>query len=340
MVAKKSVKKINLALQGGGAHGAFTWGVLDRILEDEHIDIEAISGTSAGAINGACVAYGTAVGGKAGGRKVLDEFWKRVSDISKFSPVQPTLYDKLYGHNMDYSPSFVAADYISRILSPYQTNLFDINPMRDILISLIDFNRISANNPIKLYVNATNVLRGKIRIFEPEEITIDSVMASACLPNIYKTVEIDGEHYWDGGYSGNPALFPLFYNCACQDILIVQINPIRIEEVPITANEILDRINEISFNSSLMDEMRAISFVNKLLSKGKIRHDEYKHVKIHMIDAGPITNGLGSSSKLNLDWDFISHLKESGRRYADDWLKINFDDIGKKSTIDITEKFL
>jgi len=219
-------KQVNLALQGGGSHGAFTWGVLDRLLEDERIDIEAISGTSAGAMNASVLAYGLLKGGRSQARAMLGEFWQRVSQAAAMSMLQPTFYDRMTGtHNMGYSPGFYAMDWFTRTLSPYQYNPFDLNPLRDILDDMVDFEAIRKNKEIKLFINATNVLTGKIKVFKTAELTRDMVMASACLPHMFQTVIVDEQPYWDGGYSGNPAIFPLFYHCASNDIIIVQIKP-------------------------------------------------------------------------------------------------------------------
>ncbi len=339
--ARKEGKPLNLALQGGGAHGAFTWGVLDRLLEDERIYIEAVTGTSAGAVNAALLAYGLAVGGPQKTRAILTEFWRKVSVSAALSPLQPTIVDKMLGTvRMDFSPSFVALDFITRMFSPYQFNLFDLNPLRGILSDTIDFEAIRNNKDIKIFVNATHVKSGKVRVFHTEEMSLDAVMASACLPFIFKTVEVDGEPYWDGGYTGNPSLFPLFYHCVSEDIVIVQINPLHVEEVPIKASDILDRVNEISFNAGLMGEMRAINFVKKLLAENKVPDEQYKDVRIHMIEAQELMSSLGASSKLNADWDFLQYLRDVGRQAAEDWLVAHYDDLGVRTSLDIQSIFL
>lgn len=338
---KREKKSINLALQGGGAHGAFTWGVLDRLLEEESLEIEAMTGTSAGAMNGVLVAYGTAMGGPYKAKKLLESFWRKISSAAIFSPIQPTLMDKFFGNNdMAFSPAVYALDFMTKMFSPYQFNLFNVNPLRDVLSELVDFRELRQRAGMKLFVNATNVRTGKIKIFSHKELTVDMLLASACLPFLYKAVEIDGESYWDGGYSGNPALYPLFYECSTKDIMLVQINPINIDEVPTRPEEIMDRVNEISFNATLMREMRAISFVTKLIKGGNISEKEYKDIHIHIIEAEEVMDGLGRNSKLNADWDFLNHLKETGRQAAEDWLNANYNKIGKESTIDIRKYFL
>lgn len=338
---RADARRINLALQGGGAHGAFTWGVLDRLLEVDGLFIEGISSTSAGAVNGAMMTYGLITGGREEARRLLNDLWHRISLAAFMLPLKPTFVDRMMGMmNLDYSPGFMTMDYLTRLFSPYQLNILDINPLRSILEEMIDFEVIRTNNRIKLFVNATNVRTGKIKVFDTPAITLDSVMASACLPFVFKTVEIDGEAYWDGGYSGNPAIFPLIYNTSTEDVVIVQINPLSVEEVPTRAASIIDRINEISFNATLMREMRAIAFVSKLLGAGRLSDETHKNMRIHMIEAQDIMTGLGQASKLNADWGFLTHLRDVGRQAADEWLGRNFEKIGKESSIDIEEVFL
>jgi NTE family protein len=334
-------KSLNLALQGGGAHGAFTWGVLDRLLEDERISIDGISGTSAGGMNAALLCYGMAKGGRTEARAMLEKFWKRVSQAAAMTPLQPSIFDKMIGsHDFAMTPSFMAMEFMTRVFSPSQLNIFDINPFRDILEDLVDFDVLRKFKDIKLFINATNVRTGKIKVFDSNKLTIEMLLASSCLPFLFKTVEVDGEPYWDGGYSGNPALFPLIYECLCKDIMVVQVNPIHIQQVPTSAHDILDRVNEISFNTTLMREVRAIAFVSKLIDNGKVKSDEYKSMKIHVIEAEEIMAGLGHASKFNADWEFLRHLKDVGRQSADEWIQKNYDKIGVESSIDVKEYFL
>ncbi len=341
MAKSGAVKKVNLALQGGGAHGAFTWGVLERLLAEEHLDVEAITATSAGAVNAVIVAQGMLEGGPDRAREMLSAFWRSVSTAASMSPLQPSIVDKLLGNvKLEFSPSFMALDFLSRIFSPYQFNLLDLNPLRSILEEVVDFDRIRKNKEIKLFVNATHVRSGRVRVFKTHEVTLDVVMASTCLPFLFKTVEVDGEPYWDGGYSGNPSLFPLFYHCNSDDVILVQINPLFVEEVPTTASDILDRVNEISFNGILIDEMRAIHFVHKLLREHNISEEKYKYVNVHMIEANDLMAPLGRASKLNADWDFLRHLRDIGIQTAGDWLEAHFDDIGVRPTVDIEKTFL
>ncbi len=334
-------KKINLALQGGGAHGAFTWGVLDSLLNDERIEIEGIVGTSAGAVNAAILAYGLEAGGRKKAQELLDRFWKFNSQCGKCSPFQPTACDKILGGkgSMEFSPYWQMFDVLSRMFSPYQWNPNHNNVFKDILEELIDFSLLQKSRNIKLFICATNVLTGRLKVFENCEITPEMILASACLPFLYQAPEINGEYYWDGGYMGNPPIFPVIYNTDCQDVLIVQINPINIPEVPKTATAIIDRINTLSFNSSLMREMRAIHFVTSLIEKGELDAAKYKHTYIHTIDAEEEMSKLTASSKMNLDMEFLKYLFDIGKEKAEEFLKDNYDAIGKKSSTDIATKF-
>jgi NTE family protein len=333
---------VNLALQGGGAHGAFTWGVLDRLLEDERLSFEGISATSAGAMNATVLAYGLAEGGREGARKALAAFWRRVSHAASFTPFQPTPLDRLAGNrNLEWSPAFLALDLMSRLLSPYQFNPFNINPLREALVQSVDFDVLrEARCKVRLFLTATNVETGKIKVFENADIGPDAVLASGCLPFLFQAVEIDGQHYWDGGYMGNPAIYPLIYNCGSRDVVIVHVNPMNRPHVPHTAMEILNRINEISFNSSLMREMRAISFVTRLIEDGELDGARMKQMLIHEISAEDVMADLSVSSKLNADWEFLTELRDVGRTRAEAWLEAHFGDLGRASTIDIRAKYL
>jgi len=333
-------KPICIGLQGGGAHGAFSWGVLDRLLEDGRLEIAGISGTSAGAMNAAVLADGLLTDGAVGGRRSLADFWRRVSDAGRHGPLQQTPLDRALGKgDLDHSPAWLFYDLLSRVVSPYQTNPLNINPLRDIVANLVDFDRISGDDAIKLFLCATNVKSGRIKVFCGEELSLDTVMASACLPHLFKAVEIDGEFYWDGGYMGNPPIYPLIYHTDCADVLLIQINPINIEHVPMNAREIYDRVNTLSFNSSLMREMRAIQFVTDLIDQDRLDPAKYKRMNIHIVDAEDELRELGVSSKINADWKFIDRLFELGRSRADIWLDRHFDQIGVESSIDIRSTF-
>ena len=339
-----ATKTINLALQGGGAHGAFTWGVLDRLLEDERLNFEGISGTSAGAINGAILMQGWVDNGRAGARQALDAFWRHMAQYSIWSPVQRSLADRLDGNwNLDQSPAALSADFLARLTSPYQTNPLGLNPLRHVLLETIKIDKLHACTDLKLFVTATSVRSGKARVFEREEISVDALLASACLPNAFQAVEIDGQPYWDGGYMGNPSIWPLIYNCDCPDVAIVQINPLTIEGTPRSAAEITNRLNEITFNASLMREMRAIAFVQKLLSDSTLAPTEaarLKRMNIHMIGDETTMRSLGVASKFNIEGEFLELLRSLGRTCAEQWLTENFAAIGNHSSIDIREKFL
>ena len=340
-----TTKKINIALQGGGAHGAFAWGVLDKILEDGRLEIDGVSGTSAGSMNAGVLAYGYEKDGRDGARKALESFWKRISDAGKkFSVTEATPLDYLFTKmGMINTPSFSAFESLSGMLSPYQFNPSNFNPLKDVLEQSIDFDVLRKHNKIKVRLCATNVNTGKARIFKNEELCIEAFLASGCLPFLFQTVSVGDENLWDGGYIGNPALFPLIYDTDTSDILIVHINPIHRHDIPKTAGAIRDRVNEISFNSSLMREMRMIAFVTQLIDDGWIKDefkDKMRRMYIHSVRADDVMRGLGIASKLNSDWDFLLHLKELGREKASQWLKENFDKVGRETSIDLKADYL
>ncbi len=334
-------KKVNLALQGGGAHGAFAWGVLDRLLEDGRVSFDAVSATSAGAMNATVLGYGLTIGGADGAREQLEKFWKKISDEGAKGPLQPSPIDKMLGnHSLDYSPAFMFMDILSRIMSPYELNPLNLNPLRTVLESCVDFNVLREGCPIKLFLSATNVRTGKVRMFENHEIGPDQVLASGCLPFMFQTVMIDGEGYWDGGYMGNPAIFPLIYGSQTNDVVIIHINPLVRNEIPKTAKDILNRLNEISFNSSLMREMRAISFVSHLIEDGQLDDDKHRRMLIHSIQDDKFMTSLGVTSKLNPDWKFLKELRDVGRACAGKWLEDHLDDVGVRTTTDIKSSFM
>ncbi len=333
-------KPIALALQGGGAHGAFTWGVLDRLLEDGRLSVKAITGTSAGAMNAAVLAQGFTQNGADGAREALDAFWHSLSVMGQASPIKRSFADMLTGNwSLDASPAYNMLDIMSRIVSPYDTNPFDINPLLDLLNQSIDFDKVRKCTEIELFVSATNVRNGKIKVFNGTELTADMLMASACLPHLYKSVKIDGELYWDGGYMGNPPIFPLFYHTSIADIMIVQINPIERDEEPKTAREIHNRVNEISFNSSLLRELRTIEFVTRLIADGKLDANHYTHARMHRVEASDKINPLSASSKLNTEWEFLCHLRDIGRDTCSAWLDAHYNQVGKSSTLDLRAMF-
>ncbi len=339
-MAGNNRKEVELALQGGGAHGAFTWGVLDRLLEDGRLHIEGLSGTSAGAMNGAIVADGIVRGGYDAARERLQEFWSAVSDAGRFSPIRRSPIDVLFGRwSLDHSPGYLAAEAMSRILSPYDFNPLDINPLRDIVAEHVDFDCVNRCTDLKLFITATNVRTGRPKIFRQPEISVDALMASACLPTLFQAVEIDGEAYWDGGFMGNPALFPLVDECDARDTIIVQINPIERNELPTTAADIANRVNEITFNASLIKELRSLGFLWEVIHHENLQRSEYRDARIHRIDGGATMLKLSVSSKFNAEWDFLVYLRDAGRASASQWLEDNFDDVGRRSTVDLSGLF-
>jgi NTE family protein len=325
---------VDLALQGGGAHGAFTWGALDRLLEEPWLRIDGISGTSAGAMNAAVLANGHAVGGAAGARAALERFWRSVSRAALLSPLRRSLLDVLLGRwTLDHSPVFVAMDLASRLFSPYDLNPGGANPLRQILAENIDFERL-AQAPIKLFVTATSVRTGRGRVFRNRGITPDALLASACLPTLFQAVEVDGELYWDGGYSGNPTITPLIRECTSHDTILVQINPIERPGTPRTARDILNRLNEVSFNGVLLKELRMIALLRQVADAGNCEGALWAQMRIHRI-ASDVVVSLGYSSKLNAEWDFLCMLRDAGRDAADAFLAAHGEDLGRRSSLDL-----
>ncbi|MCD6069051.1 MAG: putative esterase of the alpha-beta hydrolase superfamily [Bacteroidetes bacterium] len=338
---KRQPKKVALALQGGGAHGAFTWGVLDRLLEVDEIVADAMCGTSAGAINAVVCAYGLHKGGPAKAKELLEQLWKKVSLSGSFF-FKPSIWDKYMGNGDIYnSAGYMMFNAMSQFMSPYNFNPFNYNPIKDILNELIDFQELQRYGDKKLYVCATNVKTNRARIFSNEEITVDTVLASACLPFLFQAVEINGEYYWDGGYMGNPPIFPLITNTNIRDIVLVKINSINIKSVPTTARDIADRVNEISFNSSLINEMKLIHYRNELLKSGILKVDDKinREIFIHTISGYDVLGQLNYSSKMNTSFDFLLSLKQKGRETADKWLNNEFEKVGERSTFDVEEHF-
>ena len=337
---RKTPRLINVALQGGGAHGAFTWGVLDKLLEDGRLAVEAISGTSAGAMNAVVLADGYKEGGAEGARAALERFWRTVSREGMKSPIQRSALDVLWGNwSLDHNPAYLALDVMSRVVSPYQFNPLNINPLRELLEAEVDFGRVRHCQDVGLFLSATNVHTGRVKVFKTPEITADVVLASACLPSMFQAVEIDGVPYWDGGFMGNPALYPFFYECSSADVLLVQINPIERKATPRSAREILNRVNEITFNSSLLKELRAVEFVTRLIDQGHLEEDHYKRIRMHLIESQEDLNRLSASSKLNAEWAFLAHLRDIGRNAAAAWLEANSGRVGKEATIDVRSFF-
>lgn len=332
-------KLINLALQGGGSHGAFSWGVLDRLLEDPRVEIEGITGASAGAMNAVALAAGFADGDRQEARASLRRFWDGVLIEARTSPLQRSPVEALLGGwNMDTSPAYVMFDLVTRIASPYDFNPFNLNPLRDLVVQLIDFDRVRKSK-VKVFISATNVETGRARVWDKKDLTADHVMASACLPWLFKAVEIDGVPYWDGGFTGNPALWPLFEQCASDDVVLVQINPIRRAGAPMTARDIINRVNEITFNAALLHDLRAMDFVARLIEAGRLEGTGYRRMLMHAIADEKSLAELGASSKFNVEPEFIDMLFGKGREAAEQWLRTSFRHVGTKSTVNIRRMF-
>jgi NTE family protein len=332
-------KRINLALQGGGAHGAFTWGVLDELLHDGRIEIEGMSGTSAGAVNAVMVADGLLRGGPEEARKRLADFWRAASRDGDMSKLNRVIADRLFSLiPIAVSPFQPWIDAMSRYLSPYDLNPLNINPLKELIERFVDFERIRQSD-IPLFVAATNVHTGRLRIFTREAITADAVMASAALPYVFRAVEIEGASYWDGGYTANPPIFPFFRTTETEDVLVVQINPVLRASTPHSSQEIMNRVNEITFNASLVAEYRAIEFVRRLIDEGTLPRGtgprQYRRINVHRIDLGIFGRKLTPASRLNVDYDFFEMLHRAGRRAARRFLDAHFDDIGVRSSIDL-----
>jgi len=324
---------VDLALQGGGSHGAFTWGVLDRLMDEPWLRIDGISGTSAGAMNAVVLASGFA-DGPAGAKSALQAFWRRVADAARLSPIRRSPLDVFLGRwTLDTSPFYLAFDLASRVISPYDINFGGSNPLRQVLAESVDFARVAAS-PIRLFVTATSVRTGRGRVFRNAELTPDVLLASACLPTLFHAVEIDGEAYWDGGYSGNPTITPLVRECQSQDTLLVAVNPVERPGTPRTAREILDRLNEVSFNATLLKELRMIGLLRQVADAGNCEGRQWAEMRIHLI-ASEVLAGLGASSKFNAEWDFLSMLRDEGRRAAEAFLAANAGNIGKRSSLDL-----
>jgi NTE family protein len=331
-------KVVNLALQGGGSHGAFTWGVLDRLLEEKQLIIEGITATSAGAVNAVLLAYGLATGGNEEARDTLRHFWQRMSTAASLGVLQSSLIDRMSGNfGLEHSPGYILMGALSYFASPYQFNPLNYNPLKTLLEEFVDFARLRERPAVKLFVCATNARTGKLKVFTGREIRSDHVLASTCLPLMMRAVEIDGEHFWDGGFAGNPAIFPVIFRCEARDIIMVHLTPTERPEIPTTSHEIMNRMQEISLNSSFMGEMRSLAIVTKLIDEGRLVGG--KRMLMHLIDAEDVIRKFPGSSRLNADWGFVAHLHGVGRQRADQWLASNFDDLGVRSTVDLRAKY-
>jgi NTE family protein len=336
----QNTKPINLALQGGGAHGAFTWGVLEHLLTDGRLVFEGISGTSAGAVNAVMLADGLARGGPDEARKRLADFWRAVSNNGNLPPLQRAVVDRMLSFvPLEGTPMQAWLDMMSKYFSPYDFNPLNINPLKDLFERFVDFETVRGFSDLQLFISATNVQTGRVRIFPREKITAEALMASACLPLLFRAVEIDGVPYWDGGYLANPVIFPFFGTTMTEDVLVVQINPLVRQATPTSASEIMNRINEITFNSSLLAEYRAIEFVGRLIDQGRLARGtgpgQYRRINVHRIVLDQFGGQLDASSKISTDYDFFESLHLNGKRAARRFLDDHFDDIGVKSTVDL-----
>ncbi len=331
-------KVVNLALQGGGSHGAFAWGVLDRLLQEESLHFEGVSGTSAGAVNAVVLADGFADGGREGAREALRGYWQRLSELWSRGPFRPSLIgtgNPDFG--LEYSPGFRFIEPMTHFASPYQLNPFNYNPLKDMLGEAINFERVRRQTALKLFICATDVQTAKVKIFAGKELHVDHILASTCLPLLMQAVEIDGAYYWDGMYSGNPAIYPLVYECEARDILLVHITPAERPGVPTTSPAIMNRMQEISSNTSLIREMRMIASYNKLIDQGRMGGG--KRMLMHVIEAEDFIRAFSWSSRLNADWEYLQHLYTVGRARADQWLGTNFERLGIESTVDLDSRY-
>ncbi len=332
-------KVVNLALQGSGSHGAFIWGALDRILEDGRIAFDGVTATSAGAVNAVVLADGLARGGREGARERLRSFWKTMSDASAKSVIAPSPIDQLNPtFGLEHTPAYLWNEMLCRVMSPYELNPSDNNPLRNLFNATIDFERVRRQKVVKVFLCATNVRTSKVKVFEREELTAEHVLGSGCMPIKMRAAEIDGEHYWDGGFMGNPAIFPVIYGCDAQDVVMVHLTPFERAENPTSSPAIIARMQEIIFNSSLMREMRAIAFVTKLIDDGKMAGG--KRMYMHLIDAEDVIRPLSGSSPANGTWRFLTYLFDLGRERADKWLSEHYGQLGKETTVDMQEKYL
>jgi len=336
---RKQQHLVNLALQGGGAHGAFTWGVLDHLLEDGRLRFEGISGTSAGAMNAVVMVHGLATGGRDGAREALAKFWTAVAHGSPFE-ITSTAPD---GNGVTLNPMARLMLQWTHYFSPSQFNPYDINKLRDIVTAQVDFERLRSSSPVKLYIAATNANSGKLKLFRRDEISADAVLASACLPTMFRAVEIDGEPYWDGGYAANPAVFPLFYDCASRDIVLVLLTPLKHRETPHGAQEIQERILELAFNSTFLREMRMFAHLRDYVKRSVFpigRFERRIHAtRFHVIEAEELMQELSAESKLAANLSFFEMLRDRGRDAAREWLKRHGAEVGKRSSVDLSALF-
>lgn len=342
-------RPICLALQGGGAHGAFEWGVLETLLEDGRLEVKAVTGASAGAMNAAVLATGLHQGGAKGAASGLGDFWRDISESSSFGSFGadgqglPRYFRQWVQANPVMEAFEFAAQQAAQSLSPYEFNPLNINPLRTVVQRHVDFEALRAASPVKLFISATQVLTSKLRIFRETELTPDSLLASAALPYLFQAVVVDGQPYWDGGFLANPPLWPLYYEDLPLDVLVITLNPFRRSETPTTSAEIMTRMNEINFNAVLMAELRAIAFVHKLIDAEMLAphaQSQYRDIRLHAIEADAALSNLPLNSKFDTDWDFLQSLHAKGKAAAKHWLDKDFADVGHRSSVDVSADFL
>ena len=335
-----SKKKISLALQGGGVHGAFTWGVLDALLEDDRFEIEGLSGTSAGGMNAVALAQGLIKGGTDGARTEMRRFWKAVSDAG----VQNAAHQAFFSPKEDFftppDPLQTFTRLMQNVLSPYQSNPLNVNPLRDLVEDFFDFTVLQSAKHLKLFLCATHVNTGKLKLFTLDTLTPQKMLASACLPFLFQAVEVDGENYWDGGFVGNPAIYPLIYACDTSSIVIVQLTVMNRNRLPLTAQEVIERHKEITYNACLMREMRTIDFVTSLIEKGIIQDKSIKKLNIHLVRNEKFFSTMSLSSALNTSWPFMEKLFEEGRKTAKQWIADNYQHVGVRHSTNLHQEFV
>jgi len=332
-------KLTNLALQGGGSHGAFTWGVLDHFLEDGRLDFAAVSGASAGSMNAVVLAEGLTDRGRDGAREALHRFWLSVSEEGALTPIQRKVFDTWFNAFGLEAPLKAWADAVTHYASPYQFNPLNLNPLRDHLAKMVDFEKLRRTKGVPLFIAATNVHTGRAQIFHRGELTADHVMASACLPQLFQAVVIDGTPCWDGGYVGNPPLWPLFYDNACKDTIIIQVNPVKRDTTPTTATEIDNRLNEVTFNGALLGEFRAVDFVIRLIDQGALKGKGYIRPNLHRVDGAESLAAFTADTKTDTNWGFLTKLRDIGHAAAKAWLAANYDAVGVRGTLNLRAEF-
>jgi len=333
MTETTSAKRVNLALQGGGAHGAFTWGVLDRLLEDGRLQFEAVSGTSAGAVNAVLLAAGLAEGGREAARARLRQFWHGAAlklPLPAAHAAEPPWL----------APAMRGTMALLNVFSPYQLNPMDFNPLRALISERVDFRRLQAHSPVRLFIAATHVRTGRLRLFTEDELTLEAVLASTSLPTLHHAVTIDGEAYWDGGFTANPAIFPLIYDCDAADIVAVLLLPLARAEVPRDADAIRAREAEIAFSASFMREMRLVAEARRRTARWPLGRLERLLRKSHFhIIQGDALMRLAAHSRLNTQQEFLEHLFRQGRAQADRWLEQHCHAVGRADSVDLNALF-